>query len=76
MLIPGLLEYLGRIVGQKGEVGAVEGNEVRQIDETVCRDQGAHTDQREEQPRIHFVERLEPSPCLLKLEQCWTTLDS
>ena len=55
-----------RVVGEEGEVGAVELEEVSQEDETVSRDQGSHSDQKEKQNRVHFVKCLELSPRLLQ----------
>ena len=55
-----------RVVGEEWKVGAVELEEVSQEDETVCRDQGSHSDQKEKQNRVDFVKCLELSPRLLQ----------
>ena len=55
-----------RVVGEEWQVGAVELEEVSEKDETVCRDQGSHSDQKEKQNRVHFVKCLELSPRLLQ----------
>ena len=55
-----------RVVGEEWQVGAVELKEVREEDETVCRDQGSHSDQKEKQERVHFIKCLELSPRLLQ----------
>ena len=54
-----------RVVGEEWQVGAVELEEVSEKDETVCRDQGSHSEQKEKQNRVHFVKCLELPPCLL-----------
>ena len=59
---------LDRVVGQEGEVVAVEWDEVREVNETVCCDESSNTDQKQKEQGIHFVERLEPSSCLLQLK--------
>ena len=55
-----------RVVGEEGQVGAVELEEVGEEDETVCRDEGPHSHQKEKQKRVHFVKCLELSPRLLQ----------
>ena len=55
-----------RVVGEEWQVGAVELEEVSEKDETVCRDQGSHSDQKEKQNRVHFAKCLELSPRLLQ----------
>ena len=62
----GLRTVLLRVVGEEWQVGAVELKEVREEDETVCRDQGSHSDQKEKQERVHFIKCLELSPRLLQ----------
>ena len=55
-----------RVVGEEGQVGAVELDEVSEEDETVSRDEGSHSDQKEKQDRVYFVKCLELSPGLLQ----------
>ena len=55
-----------RVVGEEGQVGAVELEEVGEEDETVCRDESPHSHQKEKQKRVHFVKCLELSPRLLQ----------
>ena len=55
-----------RVVGEEGEVGAVELEEVGQEDETVCRDESSHSHQKEKQKRVDFVKCFKLSPRLLQ----------
>ena len=58
-----------RVVREERQVSAVELNEVREEDETVCCDQGSHTDQKEKQQRVHSIKCLELSSRLLQSNQ-------
>ena len=57
---------LVRVVGEEGQVGAVELEEVGQEDETVCRDESSHSHQKEKQKRVDFVKCFKLSPRLLQ----------
>ena len=55
-----------RVVGEEGQVGAVELEEVGEEDETVCRDESSHSHQKEKQKRVDFVKCFKLSPRLLQ----------